>query len=444
MKILELFRALFYKIAKKVNSMLLKSEIKVFKKITYLLLCLFIISCSSDSSNNDTPPIVDYKPVAVNDDLTVIKNSTSGTANQVTVSTNDNIGNDGGDSDNYAILSNPTNGSVTEVSDGVFEYIPNADFLGTDSFTYTITDADGDNDTATVSITINKRELTANDFNNIDPDFPSFVSLDDTTPNDKKWVKLESMSDEFNAWDSNKWFKSSWNYGVPVFMTTAGTNSGVSDGNLWIKATLNESNAGGRWFQTARIHTKAETSYPMYTEASIKTAHISAYNTYWLNNGNSTERDEIDIIENNSNPTCGCNDFTNVMKTQYFHVDPDFNPNEVRNDADFHRSDLSEANPKKNLGWNEEYHTYGVWWKDAQNIQFYLDGEPAGYVKVGDNRDGKFYADRFFTRDLEIIFDLWTNEADWLGGLPPKTDLGDDTINTMRVDWVRTWKLEDK
>ena len=30
-------------------------------------------------------------------------------------------------------------------------YTPNADFNGTDSFTYTITDADGDTDTATVT-----------------------------------------------------------------------------------------------------------------------------------------------------------------------------------------------------------------------------------------------------------------------------------------------------
>lgn len=420
------------------------------KTFLSLSLCLTVLSCSSDNSNSDDAPVItDDNPKAVNDNLTVEEDSSTGTANQVTVSANDDIGNDGGDGNDYSLVAGGANGSVTEVSDGVFEYIPNADYFGNDSFTYDIIDKDGDKDNATVNVTVNDVPEapvgpTADDFNNIDPNSPSFVSIDNTTPSGKKWVKLESMSDEFDAWNDSKWFKSTWNYGVPVFMSTSSQNSGVADGNLWIKATLNESNADGRWFQTARIHSKAETSYPMYTEASIKTAHISAYNTYWLNNGNISERDEIDIIENNSNPTCGCNDFPNVMKTQYFHVDPDFNPNEVRNDADFHRSDLSEANPKKNLGWNEAYHTYGVWWKDAQNIQFYLDGEPAGYVKVGDHRDGTFYADRFFTKDLEIIFDLWTNEADWLGGLPPKSELGNDSINTMKIDWVRTWKLENE
>ena len=44
-------------------------------------------------------------------------------------------------------------------------------------------------------------------------------------------------------------------------MSTSGANSGVTDGKLWIKATLNESNPEDRWFQTARIHSKAETGY---------------------------------------------------------------------------------------------------------------------------------------------------------------------------------------
>lgn len=32
----------------------------------------------------------------------------------------------------------------------------------------------------------------------------------------------------------------------------------------------------------------------------------------------------------------------------------------------------------------------------------------------------------------------------WFGGFPPKSDLGDNSINSIRVDWVRTWELEDE
>ena len=51
---------------------------------------------------------------------------------------------DGGDGDDYSLDASPSNGTVTEVSDGVFEYIPTVDFSGSDSFTYKITDSNGD------------------------------------------------------------------------------------------------------------------------------------------------------------------------------------------------------------------------------------------------------------------------------------------------------------
>ena len=420
----------------------MKTRNRIVKSM--LLLFIFQISIGCGGSDSENPPNTNDNPIAQDDVLTVEENSNSGTSNQINVTSNDEIGTDGGDDDNYEISMQPEKGSVTEVSDGVFEYIPEANYFGTDSFTYKITDKDGDSDMAKVNVTINKHTLTADDFNNINPDFPSFTSIDDTTPNDKKWVKLETMSDEFDAWDNTKWFKSTWNYGVPVFMSESADNSGVTDGKLWIKATLNESNPEDRWFQTARIHSKAETKYPMYTEARIQTAHISAYNTFWLNNGDINNRDEIDIIENNSKPSCGCQpDFPNQMNAQYFQADENKTPQTVRNKGNYLRSDLSSVNPLKNVGWNEGYHTYGVWWKDEKHIQFYLDGEPAGSVTVGEHEDGNTY-EREFTRELEIIFDLWTSDANWLGGLPPKSDLGDNSINTMKIDWVRTWKLEDK
>lgn len=409
-------------------------------------LCICLSYCSNSDSDNDSE-IKNFKPTAIDDILIVDEDSKAGEANQIKVSANDNIGEDGGDGDDYSLLTNANNGSVSEIADGVFEYIPNVDFNGQDSFSYLLKDKDGDSDSAIVTVTINAIDKgpTAEDFNNIDPNFPSFVSINNTTPEDMNWVKFESMSDEFETWDSNKWFKSTWNYGVPVYMSTSNINSGVSEGNLWIKATLNENNPEERWFQTARIHSREKVSYPMYTEARIKAAHISAYNTYWLNNGDSYNRDEIDIIENNSKPSCDCQpDFPLQMNSQYFQADSSKTPGVIRDEDNFNQSNLLDVNPNKGIKWNEGYHTFGVWWKDSKHIQFYLDGEPAGSVEVGHDRSGNVYAEREFTRDLEIIFDLWTSSDNWLGGLPPKSDLNDNTINTMQIDWVRTWKLEQK
>ena len=414
--------------------------------ITFFVACILLFGCGSGTSEPDEIIEINYIPIAVDDVLIVEENSEANSSNQINVANNDNLGQDGGDNDNFSLVSSTQNGIVNELNDGVFEYIPNTDFFGNDSFTYQITDIDGDSASAIVTITVNKFEPSASSFDNIDPNFPSFTSIEDTTPENKKWVKLETMSDEFDTWDSSKWFKSTWNYGVPVFMSASSQNSGVADGKLWIKATLNESNSEGRWFQSARIHSREETKYPMYTEARIKTAHISAYNTFWLNNGDINDRDEIDIIENNSKPSCSncdADNFPNQMNSQYFQADSNENPQTIRNYGNFLRSDLSDSNPLKNKGWNEDYHTYGVWWKDEKNIQFYLNGEPAGSVTVGEDRNGQTYTNRIFTRELEIIFDVWTSQNGWLGGLPPKSDLQNDAINTMQIDWVRTWKLED-
>ncbi|WP_010523319.1 family 16 glycosylhydrolase [Aquimarina agarivorans] len=267
-----------------------------------------------------------------------------------------------------------------------------------------------------------------------------------TPPEGKKWEIVPELTDEFNGtFDTDKWFKPLWNYGVPVQMVAQ--NSGVSDGRLWIMATLDNTNPDGRWFRTSRVQSRAQINYPMYTESKIKTAHISAYNTFWLNNGNIDDRDEIDVIENNSKPSCNCQpDFPWQMNSQYFQVNSAASPKEVRNHGNFDNRALSDANPLKGVKWNEEYHVFGVWWKDAKNAQFYLNGEEAGSVVFGEQRfdNEPFIEGRAFTRNLNIIWDLWTVDQPWLGGLPPKSDLSDKTINTMRVDWIHTYKLTDE
>ena len=40
----------------------------------------------------------------------------------------------------------------------------------------------------------------------------------------------------------------------------------------------------------------------MYMKCSMRIAHISVYNTFWFNNGNINNRDEIDIVEIIPNP----------------------------------------------------------------------------------------------------------------------------------------------
>ncbi|RDD62279.1 Ig-like domain-containing protein [Ferruginivarius sediminum] len=89
-------------------------------------------------------------PVAGDDSVT----TDADTAVTVDVLANDSDGD--GDSLDVTSLGNPSNGTVVENADGTLTYTPDADFSGSDSFTYTVSDGNGGSDTATVSVTVNE------------------------------------------------------------------------------------------------------------------------------------------------------------------------------------------------------------------------------------------------------------------------------------------------
>ena len=110
---------------------------------------------------------VNTAPVAVDDNINV-------TINEVyngDVSFND-IETDG-DEITYTIVSNVTNGTLVFNADGTFTYTPNADFLGTDSFTYSMCDPTELCDEATVFIEVvevNDGPIATDDNYTIDED----------------------------------------------------------------------------------------------------------------------------------------------------------------------------------------------------------------------------------------------------------------------------------
>ena len=59
------------------------------------------------------------------------------------------------DASSVSVVSAPGSGSLTDNGSGSFTYSPDANFYGSDSFTYQVCDSDGVCDSATVSITVN-------------------------------------------------------------------------------------------------------------------------------------------------------------------------------------------------------------------------------------------------------------------------------------------------
>ena len=102
---------------------------------------------------------------------------------------NDSDVDDGLDPPSVTLTSGPSNGSTTVNPDGSIEYTADADFSGTDSFTYEVCDLSGLCDTATVTITVNEVNdgpTAADDSGTTDED--TVVTLDvlanDSDPDD--------------------------------------------------------------------------------------------------------------------------------------------------------------------------------------------------------------------------------------------------------------------
>ncbi|WP_111708492.1 family 16 glycosylhydrolase [Lutibacter citreus] len=247
-----------------------------------------------------------------------------------------------------------------------------------------------------------------------------------SAPKGYKWEVVEALTDEFKEFDTSKWSYSLWNYPPPNIMMKSQVS--VKNGKLTIKAEKNSDSV--RWMRTGRIMSKAQIGYPMYTECSMKASDISAYNTYWLNNGNSENRNEIDICENNANPTNPktkqtIEDFPFIMQSNIHHA---VNGKNLRSPSYASTKFLSEKNKNRNKNFTETYHTMGLYWEDDRKCHWFLDGEYVGFSS----------AQRKFTLELNLYFGLWSNTWD---GFATKESLNDDSRNTMYVDWIHTYKL---
>ncbi len=189
-------------------------------------------------------------PVAENDEFTVLEDSGPGPANQIDVRVNDDIGPDGGDGDDFILSTAPNNGEVTEVSDGIFEYIPNPNFNGIDSFVYTIIDADGTTDFAVVNVNVtpvNDAPIANDDVANTGETVPVTINVlvNDTDIDGDVLTVIATTSPSngtlsINADGTITYTPDDWFSGTDTFTYTISDGNGGED-TATVTITVNES-----------------------------------------------------------------------------------------------------------------------------------------------------------------------------------------------------------
>ena len=246
-------------------------------------------------------------------------------------------------------------------------------------------------------------------------------------PQGFKWELEKELSDEFNqgTLDTEKWNDShpGWRGRTPSHFKRE--NVSVADGMLQLKSTSMvdskdevKDTINDAWINSAAVSSKKRIAQPgWYYETRMKASNISMTSSFWFRMGDYSEIDVIEHIGNPTNPdrllvdyNYGCNSHVyGSKKDQGFSIGDRF------------------TMPTRGA---DEFHVYGLWWKDPNTLLFYHNGVLVMQVTPAVP----------FEENLHMI---WDTEAFKWQGYPTIESLKDDTKNTMYVDYVRTYKLEE-
>ncbi len=254
-----------------------------------------------------------------------------------------------------------------------------------------------------------------------------------TAPSGKRWEKVDILSDEFNgnSLDKTKWddYYPHWS-GRPPSAFKKG-NAFVEDGYLKLRSTLKKDPSTVNnplkdvWVNSAACVSKGWDAKPgYYYEASFKASSLSMTSSFWFRVGDFSE---IDVIEHIGNPSIDKRQKDLPFKYQA-------NTHYYGKHKGLKNKKTSYTMPTRG---RDDFHTYGFWWKSANELLFYYDGKEV--MKIVPRVP--------LNENLKMIFDTEVFPFAQAGipsiGLPKVDNLNDNTKNTMLVDWVRVYELKD-
>ncbi len=264
-----------------------------------------------------------------------------------------------------------------------------------------------------------------------------------TAPPGYKWELSAQYSDEFdgNSLDLDKWRKKHpfWNGRKPAWFNPASIS--VGDGYMKITNGILDNPFNGYEIYGGAVTSKNENTKFAYYECRLKASSTRMSTTFWLENrkaplpggcGGDSYSQELDIVETIGDATRHPNYATHMKSNTHFRWKNCNGGNEQ-----FFSKGTTTGPIKAPDGSNQEsdegFHTYGAWWKDANEVTFYLDNEQGETVPFRTDKTATP-----FNRGMFIC--MVTETYDW-EQRPTDASLTDPNRNTSYYDWVRVWVL---
>ncbi|WP_195715174.1 family 16 glycosylhydrolase [Ancylomarina sp. 16SWW S1-10-2] len=256
-------------------------------------------------------------------------------------------------------------------------------------------------------------------------------------PKGFRWVVNGIFSDEFNGnkLNSKKWYDTfnGWEGRAPAMFIPEAIS--VKNGNLEIKSGVLDKPVNDFTIYGGAVSSKSSNAYYGYYECRAKASKIAMSTTFWMSNAKVPYADtedtrdsysqELDIQECIGGGTVH-KKFRNGMNsnTHFRYVKP---------------GEKKETFMSKGTGAtlnsevSDEFHTYGAWWKNANEVMYYADNQLFDTVMVCTD-----ISSRPFDRPMKI--NMVTETYNWQPA-PLKEDLLNDEINTAFYDWIRSYEL---
>lgn len=261
-------------------------------------------------------------------------------------------------------------------------------------------------------------------------------------PKGFRWVVNETFSDEFagTQLDETKWqnyYNGGWQGRKPAWFNPDAIK--VEDGFLKIQSGVLDKPKGRNGEYTmygGAVSSKTKGAHFGYYECRAKASKIAMSTTFWMSN------DKVPFVENDSCENDAYSQELDIQEcvggsTTFEKFKYGMNSNthyRYIKCGEKKETFISKgAHTKLKSPVYEEFHTYGAWWKNENEVTFFADDEPFDTVQFRTDISPKP-----FKRPMQI--NMVTETYDWQPA-PSNEDLSNNEINTALYDWVRSYKL---